>query len=255
MAKEERIPFKSEDLPSFTERGFQPILERLCGVLEKQDLEPIDTLHGRSVKPVSEGVDRPFLKGFFRPFKMEKVEKLCLCCFLIMDKILVAAVTAIPSDDYELPMLTLEWTESENTIGVLADFKPLADLVMREGYLEKYLDPLGECWSKYKDLPGTKPMPFAWARQALSPYYLYANVPKDNEQKIKQCLEISQNYLEVWLNLCQSAEQIEDDKVREYVKARKAKVRRLFVENDEGSKSMGQLIGKELQELITLCIK
>ena len=82
---------------------------------------------------------------------MEKYEKLTLCSFLIMDKILVAALTAIPLDDYELPMLALEWSETESLMSILVDFIPVVDLVMREGYCERYLDPLEKYWSKYKN--------------------------------------------------------------------------------------------------------
>jgi len=254
MTQEEKIRFKSKALPTFTERGFQPILERMCSVLEKQNLQPIDTLKGRSVKPLSDGVDKPFFKGSFIPFKMEKCEKLALGSFLIMDKILTAAITAIPLDDYEFPMLALEWSETENTISILTGFIPFVDPIMREGYCERYLDPLGEFWSKYKDLPGIAPNPFRWARQILGPYQLFGNVPKDSEQNIKGCLDLFQDYLEVWIALCQKAEPIKEDKVKEDIKSRKARIQKMFVENDEGSKSMGQLIGKDLQELITLCL-
>jgi hypothetical protein len=44
VAKEETIHFKTETLPAFTERGFQPILERVCSVLEKQELQRIEYL-------------------------------------------------------------------------------------------------------------------------------------------------------------------------------------------------------------------
>jgi hypothetical protein len=254
MAQEGKIRFKSEMLPTFTQRGFQPILERLCSVLEKQDLQPMDSLEGKSVKPISEWLETPLLRGFFKPYAMEKCEKLSLSNFLIMDKILVAAITAIPLDGYEFPMMALEWSETENTINVLVDFIPLIDLVMSEGYREIYLDPLEQYWSKYKDLPGMGPNPFAWCRQILSPYYLSGIIPKDSEQNIKGCLELFQNYLEVWIDLCQRAELIADDKARDYIKARKAKIRKIFVENDEGSKSMAQMIGKELQELTARCL-
>jgi len=254
VAKEETIHFKSETHPTFTERGFQPILERLCSVLEKQDLQPIDTLQGRSLKPLTDGVDKPFFKGSFIPFKMEKCEKLALGSFLIMDKILVTALTAIPLDDYELPMLALEWSETESLISILVDFIPVVDLVMREGYCERYLDPLEKYWSKYKDLPGIALNPFRWARAIMGPYQLSGNIPKESEENISGGLELFQNYLEVWINLWQSAEPIKDNKVKEEVKIRKARIRRMFVENDEGSKSMGQLIGKDLQELTALCI-
>ena len=254
MDKEEKIRFKSEYLPTFTEKGFQPILERLCSVLEKQEHPPIDTLQGKSIKPVSEGVETSFLKGVFKAYKLEKCEKISLSSFLIMDKILVVAIIAIPSDDYEFPMLLLEWSETENIISVMVDFIPLVDSVMRKDYCEKYLDPLEEYWSKYKQLPGIEPMPFVWARQVLGPYYLSGLVPKKSEQNRKECMELFQNYLEAWISLCQKAEPMKDDKMRAYIKVRKSKIRKFFVENDEGSKSMAQLIGKDLQELTALCL-
>lgn len=254
MDKEEKIRFKSESLPTFTEKGFQPILERLCRVLEKQELQPIDNLQGKSIKPVSEGVETSFLKGVFKAYKLEKCEKISLSSFLIMDKILVVSIIAIPSDDYEFPMLLLEWSETEDIISVMVDFIPLVDSVMREGYCEKYLDPLEEYWSKYKQLPGIEPMPFAWARKILGPYLLFGNVPKEKEQNRQQCLELLQDYLDMWLTLWQGAEPLEDERAREYIKDRKALIRRMFLENDEGSKSMAQLIGKELQALTALCI-
>jgi hypothetical protein len=253
MGTEENISFKGAMLPTFCERGFEPILERFCTVLEKQDLQPIETLQGKSLKPIIEGVEKPLLKGFFRPFKMEKIEKITLSNFLLMNKILVTGITALPLDDYDLPMLVLEWAESENTISLLVDFIPLADIVMREDYCAKYLDPLGECWSKYKDLPGVEPNPFAWARKVLGPYHLAGNVPKDNIDNKEKCLKLYQDYLEVWIDLWGNAEPIKDASAKEYSKVRKAKIRKNFLENDEGSKSMAQMIGKDLQELIALC--
>lgn len=254
MGNGNKIDFKSEKLPTFTEKGFQPILEKYCSRLEKVDLQPIETLQGRSVKPVSEGLDKPFAKGFFKPFKMEKCEKLALCNFLIMDKIMATSVSAIPLDNYELPMLALEWSETENIISVMVDFIPLVDSVMKEGYFEKYLDPLEEYWSKYKQLSGIEPLPFAWARKILGPYHLFGNVPKEKEQNRQQCLELFQDYLDMWLTLWQGAEPIEDERAMQYIKDRKALIRRMFLENDEGGKSMAQLIGKELQALTALCI-
>lgn len=253
MADEEKIFFKLETLPTFTERGFQPILERFCSVLDRHNLQPIDTLEGRSIKPLSEGVEKPFLKGFFKPYKMEKCEKITLCNCIMMDRILASAVIAIPQDDYELPMPVLEWSETENTISVLVDFIPVVDLVMREDYRVKYLDPLEKYWSKYKDLPGMEPNRFAWARQMFSPYYLSGHIPKESEQNRKECLELIQNYLELWINLWQKAEPVKDDGTRECVKERRAHIRKIFRENDEGAKSMRQMVGKEIVDLILLC--
>ena len=254
MAKEEMIRFGSEMLPTFTEKGYQPILERLCSVIKDQDLQPIDLLQGKSIKPVSEGLETSFVKGFFKAYKMEKCEKLSLSSFLLMDRILVVAVTIIPLDDYEIPMLVLEWSETESIISILVDYIPLVDLVMRDGYREQYLDPLKEYWLKFKDLPGIEPNPFEWARQVLGPYSLFGNIPKDSKQNMEKCMELFQNYLEVWLTICRKAEPIQDNRTKDYIKVRKEKIRKIFLENDEGSQSMGQLIGTDLQELTALCL-
>jgi hypothetical protein len=249
MGEEERIIFKSENLPTFTERGFQPILKTFCNVLEKQDLEPLNTIQGKSIGTLREGFEKPFFKGFFKPFTMEKVEKLCLTGFIIMDRILLAAVVAIPHDDYELPMLIMEWSETEENMALVADFVPMADLVMRADYQEKYLDPLDTYWSKYKTLPGMEYNRFAWARQMLGPYYLAGCVPKKDEQNIKACMDLFQNYIEVWIDILQKADPVEDDQVKKYIKERKTIILKNFREKDEGAKALEKLAGKELQEL------
>ena len=69
MVDEEKICFKSENLPTFTERGFQPILKMFCSTLDNYDLQPVDTLEGKSIKPLSDGIEKPFLiKPFLHPF-------------------------------------------------------------------------------------------------------------------------------------------------------------------------------------------
>jgi len=253
MTTEEKICFNSEDLPTFTERGFQPILATFCSVLEKQQLDPIEIIEGKSIKPLSDGVDKPFLKGFFKPYKMGKCEKICLCNCILMNKILTSAVIAIPQDGYDFPMLVLEYSETDNTISVVVDFVPMVDLVMYEDYRTKYLDHLDQYWTKYNALKGMAPNRFAWTRMMFSPYYLSGAVPKENEQNIKDCLDIIKNYFHLWMELHEKAEPLEDEKAKEYVKARKAQIRKIFRANDEGAKSMVQMVGSEIIELLLLC--
>jgi len=253
MSKEEKISFKSEMLPTFSERGFQPILERFCSVLDEHDLQPIDTLEGRSIHPLREGIENPFLKGFFKPYKMDKCEKICLSHCILMDRILVTALITIPDDDHELPMLVLEWSETENSISIVVDFIPLVDLVMREDYREKYLDPLDPYWTKYKGLPGMEPNRFAWSRMLFSPYYLSGAISKENEQNKRDCMDVIKSYLELWINLWQKGEPVEDDATRAYIKERKTKIREIFRANDEGAKTMAQMVGQEIIDLLLLC--
>ncbi|HUT83453.1 MAG TPA: hypothetical protein VMX95_02295 [Thermodesulfobacteriota bacterium] len=249
----EQIFFKSETLPTFTERGFQPILETFCKELDTLELQPIDTIEGKSIKLLRDGIERPFLKGYFKTYQTDKCEKITICNCILMERILTSAVIAIPNDDYELPMLVLEWSETESVISVVVDYIPLVDLVMREDYRVKYLDPLDQYWTKYKELPGMAPNRFAWSRMLFSPYYHSGHIPKQDEKNIKASLELMQNYLELWIDLCKKAEPITDDTHKEHVKARKARIRKIFRDNDEGAKSLLQMVGKEIIDILLLC--
>jgi len=247
------ICFKSEQLPSFTERGFLPILETFCRVLDTQELRPIDTIEGKSVTLLSQGVDQPFLKGFFKPYAMDKCEKVSICNCILMDRILTSAVIAIPQDGYDFPMLVLEWSETEKVISVVVDYIPLADMVMDEGYRRKYLDPLDQYWTQYKELPGMAPNRFAWSRMLFSPYHLSGHVPREDEKHRAACLELMKNYFELWMELRAQARPLTDPAAQQQINQRKARIRKIFRENDEGAKSMAQMVGKELIEALLLC--
>jgi len=253
MAEENTIVFKSEQISTFTERGFQPIVETFCSMLNDNIGAPIDTLEEKSVQQLRDGIEFPFMKGVFKVYAMDKCEKITLSNCIMMDRILACAVTAIPADDYELPIPVLEWSETENVISVLVDFIPAVDLAMRQDYREKYLDPLEQYWTKYKDFPGMEPNRFAWTRQLLSPYYLCAHISKEDEENKKLCVDIFKDYLGVWLGLWQNAEPVKDEQSKKYSISRKAQIRKIFRDNDEGAKSMRQMIGEETVDAILLC--
>lgn len=247
------ITFKSEEIPTFEERGFQPILKTFCSALNKLELRPIEIIEGKSIKLLREGVQKPFFTGVFKPYQEEKCEKITICNCILMERILTSAVIAIPNDNYELPMLVLEWSETENVISLVVDYVPLVDLVMNEEYRIKYLDPLDPLWNKYKELIGMAPNRFAWSRMLFSPYYLSGHFSKQEPENIRVSLEIMQNYLELWLELLSKAEPIMEDTRRDYVRRRKTQIRKIFRENDEGAKSLLQMVGKEIIEMLLLC--
>jgi hypothetical protein len=230
-----------------------PILKTFCSILDKQALQPIDTIEGKSVKVLSDGVEKPFFTGFFKPYRMDKCEKITICNCILMDRILVSGVIAIPDDDYEFPIVVLEWSETESVISVVVDYIPLADLVMREDYREKYLDPLDSCWTKYKELPGMAPNRFAWSRALFSPYHLSGHIPKNSEQNKAACLDIMKNYLELWLNIVGAAEPIKDGAIKKSIAERKKQLRKIFRANDEGAKSMAQMVGQDLMDILLVC--
>jgi len=253
MTQVKYINFKSEEIPTFEERGFQPILRTFLNTLEKLSLQPLDTIEGKSIKLLRDGVEKPFFTGVFKPYRAEKCEKITICNCILMERILTSTVIAIPSDDYEFPMLVLEWSETESVISVVADYVPLVDMVMHEAYRMKYLDPLDPYWTKYKELPGMAPNRFAWSRMLFSPYYLSGHISKQDGSNIRACLQLMQDYLDLWLTLYEKAEPITDNAHKKYVKERKTQVRKIFRENDEGAKSLLQMVGKEIIDVLLLC--
>ena len=253
MAQGDTLRFKSEELPTFTERGFISILKTFCNQLEQYDLRPIDTIEGKSVTPLSTGIDKPFLKGFFKPYTMEKCEKVCLANCILMDRILVSALIIIPDDNHDFPFLTLEWSETENTLSLLADFVPLVDLVMRDDYREHYLDPLDQLWMESKSLPGMEPNRFAWVRMMFSPYHLSGSTAKNDENTTRRYVELVENYLSLWFTLWKNAQPLSDNTTKKHIKERKARMRQIFRANDEGAKTMSQMLGQEIIELLLLC--
>ena len=68
MADENTITFKSENIKTFTERNFQPIIPTFCTILDRQELQPLDSLEGKSISKLFSGIELPFMKGFFNRF-------------------------------------------------------------------------------------------------------------------------------------------------------------------------------------------
>ena len=98
-----------------------------------------------------------------------------------------------------------------------------------------------------------EPNRFAWSRTLFSPYYLSGSMAKESKQNKKDCLEIINNYFKLWITLWQKAEPIKDDTYKALLKARKDRIRQIFRANDEGAKTMAQMVGQEIIDLLLLC--
>jgi hypothetical protein len=253
MKDEKTVLFQGEKFNTFAERGVQPVLEVFCEALKNFAMQPIATLECKSVKPFWDGLDTPFLKGCIRPYTMEKCEKVSICNCILMNRILTAALIIFPHDDYDFPVLVLEWNETEKDISLVIDLVPTVDLVMYDDYRTKYIDGLETYWMKYKSLSGMEPNRFAWVRMMFSPYYLSGALPKDKEQNIDDALEIIKSYLEYWLTQWETAVPIVDEKMKAYIKQRKQKMREHFRSGDEGAKTLAQMIGQETMDLLLTC--
>ncbi len=253
MADEDKILFQGEYFPTFSGRGFKPILKRFCEPLQGAAMRPIRTIEGKSVQPFWDGMDTPFLQGNIRPYAMEKCEKVSVCNCILMNRILTGALIAFPDADHDLPVLVLEWNETESVISLVCDLVPVVDLVMHEEYRAKYLDGLEQYWMKYKNLPGMVPNRFAWVRTMFSPYHLSGAIPKDTEQNVNECFAIIDDYLGHWINLWKAASPVADAKMRDYVRERIKKMRVIFRTGDEGAKTLAQMIGQETIDLLLTC--
>jgi hypothetical protein len=170
-----------------------------------------------------------------------------------MNRILTAALIIFPHDDYDLPILVMEWNETEKTISLVIDLVPTVDLVMYDDYRTKYIDGLEQYWMKYKSLSGMEPNRFAWVRMMFSPYYLSGSLSKDKEKNIDDSLGIIKSYLDYWLTQRESAVPIADENMKAYIKNRKQKMREHFRSGDEGAKTLAQMVGQETMDLLLTC--
>ena len=144
--------------------------------------------------------------------------------------------------------LLLPGMRVEKHVHIIADFIPLVDLVMNEGYLEKYLEPFEPIYKQYTDLLDAPPEHLGWFR-ALSGPYVIGGRPKADPKRtmMKRSLECLVTYIRYWFEeIVAKAEPITDPGYKELVKARKQKIRDMYRKKDPGGAVTTAILGKEL---------
>ena len=240
------IVYREEEL--FTSRGVLPYLEKVAEILEALNPQMLDSWKGKSLEPLSKGFKLPMVSGHVRVYATEKLERVIVCYWLIMDMMVTVSVVIYPQDEYDFPACLSESVVylDKGEIEVFSDFLPLTDLSLNWDYAERYLNPLEDLYKKYRDLPGIKPHEHAWFRAMAGPYIIVAKVGKEYRQEIFDC---QMAYLKTYVNVVLKAEPQGNLQVREYAIRKKKAIPKMIKERSSDLKAAERMYGKELAEL------
>jgi hypothetical protein len=246
------------DIPPL--EGFQPMSppKAYLEVLNQKDygLQPLEEFaginiaaHKKEVEEKMKGMDSSMMiRGESRYFCTDKIEKISFGWSVIRKALVAGACMGWPRDDYDFPILTLDWDESLKHVHIIADFMPLTDIVMNDWYREKYLDGIEPIYKQYTDLLDAPPNPINWFRSLSSPYVISGKPDADPQRtRIKRAQDCLVVYFKYWLDeIVAKAEPIKDPAHKEYVNKRKAKMRDVLRRKDPGGAPIAAMIGKEL---------
>jgi hypothetical protein len=233
-------------------------------MFEGLELEPLETYIGMDTRPAWE-FKTPLASGFYKPFVLkgsDKIEKITYGELHYMGRVKYCALNFTASDNYDLPVLACEFDESAARLSITLDFMPLVDMAVHPEYREKYLDPLGGLWRKYRTIPGfTKEgrclvqrryAPWPWARASLSPYPIDGRVEEPQDRLA--VLEAIVEYARLWLDMMKKAEPIADPVYKQEMITRKKALQKYYRDLDPGGEVLKKLFGEEKKNLFVSLI-
>lgn len=228
-------------------------------IFEGLDLIPLETYAGMDTHSAWE-FNTPMANGFYKPFYIrgsDKIEKITYGELHYMRRAIYSTINFTASDDYDLPIFSVEFDESAPRCGATVDFMPVVDLALHPEYQEKYLSPLAGLWRKYRTIPGlTKEdrclvqrryAPWPWAREAMSPFSLDGRIeePEDRAKVIGAIID----YARVWIDLLKKAEPVKDPVYKQEMLTRKKAIQTFYRDRDPGGEVIKKIFGEEQHHL------
>ena len=182
-------------------------------------------------------------------YKCEKIEKVVFVTIKIHETgVSDETVIVWPDDTYNFPFFWCTLTVIPSVMNALIlDFAPLMDFVVWPEYAEKYIQGINDLKIKASkilsdtivdkaiDLPSLSVYTF-------SPYRIVANLSDEGVLRLPQVLN---EYIPAYIKHWQQAEQITEDKKREFYLKKKEATRKLLKGNDPGYPIMVGIFGEE----------
>lgn len=243
------------EVPSLKDFEPQQVAKAIWETLKDYDFEPLEEIEGINIAQHKKEVEDKLKEKGMLPRRWgsiyvssDKIEKLDFGWLTIRDSIVHSSCMGWPKDDYDFPILNINWDESKKHVLMIGDFIHLTDLTMNEWYLEKYLDPFEPLYKQYTDLLDAPPGNLNWFRALSSPYVIAGRPKADPDRTtMKRALDCIVTYVKYWLEeIVAKAEPIADPKYKEQVKARREKIRDIYRRKDPGGSVLNALLGKEL---------
>ncbi|MEI6125009.1 MAG: hypothetical protein WCQ99_00510 [Pseudomonadota bacterium] len=243
---------------------FADELQNRYKLFEGFELEPLETYLGMDTKPAWE-YKTPMAHGFYKPYTIkgfDQVDKITIGELHYMNRAKYCALNMTASDDYDLPIFSCEFDESSPRVGITVDLMPVVDVGVHPEYREKYLDPLGDLWRKYRTLPGItsegrclvrrRYAPWPWARESLSCYSIDGRI--EEVEARHEVMDAIAGYARIWLELMKKAEPIKDPEYKQEVLIRKRAIQKYYRDLDPGGEVIKKLFGREKQILFVTLI-
>jgi len=172
----------------------------------------------------------------------DKIDKIKFGVFNVEGLVYVRNCSICPKDEYDFPIFGYDCAESKKYLFMLLDLHPLRK---DEQYLKRYIDPLKEIQTKYKDIPfveGARKEVRDWTKEFSSGYALYVRCPKDYEPTIEQALK---DYLNFYILCVKEAEPLFDTQLRKQINEYKKRLKDIYREKDPGGGPLRAYFGKE----------
>jgi hypothetical protein len=229
--------------------SFPKFEKTMMEVLKKFGGTKMETYNGEDITPLWNLKGGGLVWSFKYLYAAPKLEKIVITEQSFRDKLMSFALNIIPDNDHALPLYICFWAESAKGSYFILDLLPAADCICDLPYMEKYLEPVEEIYSRalqhYHEISSRDP---SWFRAITSPYYINADFGPSTRETQERLVDLALGYLKVYHRLW------EQDPPREagYMKRlneRKEAIRTNFREKDPGGYMMEKAVGKELAEL------
>jgi hypothetical protein len=167
---------------------------------------------------------------------MEKVRKINVMRSRVkIPSLEIYAIEIYPEDDYDLPLLAIDFSKMKKKTFVYLNFIPL---FTDADYGKKYLERLGPIRDKYTIVPEVKAKD--WMHPYLHQHSVYA-MPKNT--LLPDACDCAFEYLSCYLDMLDGAEKIRDADYREKVCAASLAYCDELTEKDGSRKMLGRFIG------------
>jgi len=248
---EEEVGFRCDTWPAKNVPDIRPFPEECWERLRPLDLKPLKgDYQGYNLDPLLENIDSPIAKGAVRVFESDKIEKVCLWWQVLSGRSISGAVIGFPRDEYDFPIIFIDWDEGRGPGHGMVDHSPLCDLNINEEYRIKYLDKLDDTYREYYDIIGP-PSLHVWVRHVTGPYYMFFRTKAGGTQEYRQrILNLPLKYLKMWAETVKEAKPVEDPVHKEYCIKRKRIFQEWFFVRDPVTSVMLRCYGKELGMLV-----
>ncbi len=200
-----------------------PYLEKMKGLIEPLQPEPVSQWQGRDVSPALT-IDTAQARGGFSAYGAAKLEKIGIGSCIIAGR-QYAFCAIMPGESYDLPLFLSRLDESADEVNLMVDIIPTVDSLVDEEYRKKYIESVQPLWDRFVSLPGVCPEESDIIRSLTSIIYTAARVPIEKEGMRLAALAPHTEYLKSYLAFLPEAVPVADEAKKQELRVKRAAVR------------------------------